>query len=145
MTEDQINERNTNTWGWTDCSFLTVGGGICLSTGLPPMPIPASSAVCGPQIPGTMRPADMSDLADLNPCPLTACCIAWGHCGITQDFCIACPADTGALRTATPGSNGCIARCGMKIVNNGSLLASFVRVGYFEAWNLDRSCLYMLV
>lgn len=145
MTVDQIDERNKNTWGWTGCSYLIVGGVICLSTGLPPMPAPVSNAVCGPQVPGTERPADMSGLADLNPCPLKACCNIWGQCGITQDFCIPSPADTGAPGTARPGSNGCIASCGMDIVSNGSPPASFMRVGYFEAWNLDRPCLHMLV
>jgi chitinase len=145
MTVDQINQRNKKTWGWTGCSYLIVGGSICLSTGSPPMPAPVSNAVCGPQVPGTRRPADMSTLADLNSCPLKACCNVWGQCGTTQDFCIPSPADTGAPGTATPGSNGCIASCGMDIVNNASPPASFMRVGYFEAWNLDRPCLHMLV
>jgi hypothetical protein len=27
------------------------------------------------------------DWADLNPCPLNACCDVWGQCGITPEFC----------------------------------------------------------
>ena len=145
MTVEQINARNKKTWGWSGCQYLFVGGVICLSTGSPPMPAPVSNAVCGPQVPGTAKPADMSNLVNLNPCPLKACCNIWGQCGITKDFCISSPADTGAPGTAKPGSNGCIANCGMKIVNNGSPPASFKRVGYFEAWNRDRPCLHMLV
>lgn len=145
MTVDQIEDRNGNTWGWTGCSYLIVGGVLCLSTGSPPMPASIANAVCGPQKPGTEKPADMDDLASLNPCPLKACCNVWGQCGITEEFCIESPADTGAPGTATPGSNGCIYNCGMDIVNNGEGPASFMRVGYFEAWNLDRPCLHMLV
>lgn len=145
MTVDDINERNKNTWGWMGCSYLVVGNVICLSTGSPPMPAPIANAVCGPQVPGTERPDDMSDLADMNPCPLNACCNVWGQCGITEEFCIPSPADTGAPGTAKPGSNGCIASCGLDIVNNDEPPGSFMRVGYFEAWNSDRPCLHMRV
>lgn len=145
MTVDDINNRNNNTWGWTGCNYLIVGGVICLSTGSPPMPSSLTNALCGPQVPGTQRPTDMSTLADLNPCPLKACCNVWGQCGITKDFCVPSPADTGAPGTATPGSNGCIASCGSNITNNGSPPSSFKRIGYFEAWNGDRPCLHQKV
>ncbi len=145
MTVDLIEERNKQTWGWTGCGYLLVGQVMCLSTGSPPMPAPVTNAVCGPQVPGTEKPADMSTLVDLNPCPLKVCCNVWGQCGITKDFCIAAPADTGAPGTAKPGSNGCIANCGMDIVNNAQAPASFMRIGYFEAFLLDRPCLHMRV
>ncbi|KAH7317126.1 hypothetical protein B0I35DRAFT_461621 [Stachybotrys elegans] len=143
MTVDQIEDRNANTWGWAGCGTLYPGSIICLSTGSPPMPGPISNAVCGPQVPGTEAPDNMDDLADLNPCPLMACCNVWGQCGINDDFCIESPADTGAPGTATPGSNGCVASCGTDIVNNDDPPASFMRIGYFEAWNLNRPCLHM--
>ncbi|KAI8954477.1 hypothetical protein F4801DRAFT_533349 [Xylaria longipes] len=143
MTVNDINARNKDTWGWTGCNYLIVGSVICLSTGSPPLPGPVANAVCGPTVPGTKRPADISTLADLNPCPLKACCNVWGQCGITKDFCIPSPADTGAPGTATPGSNGCVSSCGLNITNNAAPPSTFKRVGYFEAWNEDRPCLHM--
>jgi hypothetical protein len=109
------------------------------------MPAPVENAVCGPQVPGTPKPDDMSTLADLNPCPLNVCYNMWAQCGITKQFCIKSPSNTGAPGTAKPESNGCIASCGLDIVNNDKPPASFMRVGYFEAFNLDRPCLHMLV
>jgi chitinase len=145
MTVTDIENRNKNTWGWTGCSYLLVGEVICLSTGSPPMPGAVANAVCGPTVPGTPRPADMSTLANLNPCPLNVCCNVWGQCGITKDFCVPSPADTGAPGTATPGSNGCVASCGMVITNNAAPPTSFKTVGYWEAWNGQRPCLHMKV
>lgn len=43
--------------------------------------------------------------------------------------------------TSKKGSNGCISNCGTKVVNNGEGPASPKRIGYFEAWNQERSCL----
>ncbi|KAK4236578.1 hypothetical protein C8A03DRAFT_16799, partial [Achaetomium macrosporum] len=143
VTSDQIEERNTKTWGWLGCSKLTVGNNICLSTGSPPMPAPLDKAACGPQVPGTPRPANMDDLANLNPCPLNACCNVWGQCGIDENFCIPSPVPGGAPGTATPGSNGCIANCGLEIVGNDSPPSEYKRIGYWEGWNADRPCLNM--
>lgn len=145
MTVSHINSRNKKTWGWAGCSALQPDQIICLSTGSPPMPAPIANAVCGPQVNGTKKPDDMDDLADLNPCPLKVCCNVWGQCGMNDDFCVPRPADTGAPGTAKPGSNGCISSCGTDIVNNDEPPATFRTVGYFEAWNLDRTCLHMLV
>jgi chitinase len=92
---------------------------------------------------GTLRPAKWSDISNMNPCPLNACCNIWGQCGTTTDFCTSLPAKTGAPGTALPGSNGCISNCGTSIVNNSEKPASFAHVGYFEAWNAERRCLNM--
>jgi hypothetical protein len=145
VTESQIEERNTKTWGWMGCGHLIEGNRICLSTGGPPMPAPIQNAVCGPQVLGTPRPANMDDLANLNPCPLNACCNVWGQCGIDVAFCIPSPIPGGAPGTALPGSNGCIANCGLEIVGNDSPPPEYKRVGYWEAWNSDRACLHMPV
>lgn len=67
--------------GWNGCDKLLVGQTICLSTGSPPLPAPVSNAVCGPTKPGTKKPDDDTDLADLNQCPLKVCCNFWGQCG----------------------------------------------------------------
>ncbi|OBT85620.1 hypothetical protein VE02_05172 [Pseudogymnoascus sp. 03VT05] len=107
------------------------------------MPGTVANAVCGPTVSGTTRPADMSTLVDLNLCPLNVCCNVWGQCGITQDFCVPSPADTGAPGTAKLGSNGCVSSCNMMITNNEAPPASFKKVGYWEAWNGQRSCLHM--
>ncbi|EEP76245.1 conserved hypothetical protein [Uncinocarpus reesii 1704] len=143
LTTDNIESLNKNTWGWTGCKNLQVGQRICLSSGDPPMPAPIPNAVCGPQVPGTARPTDGTKLQDLNPCPLNVCCNVWGQCGLTRDFCVESPADTGAPGTSKPGANGCISNCGMDVVNNEEPPESFSRVAYFEAWNKDRICLHM--
>jgi hypothetical protein len=38
------------------------------------MPAPISNAVCGPQKPDTPTPPKGTDISELNPCPLNACC-----------------------------------------------------------------------
>ena len=144
MTVRQLQDRNKNTWGWQGCQYLMKDQLLCISTGEPPMPAVDPLAVCGPTVAGSKRPSDMSKVNELNPCPLKACCNVWGNCGISKDFCILNPADTGAPGTTKPGANSCISSCGLTITNNASPPSNFIRVGYFEAWNLDRPCLHML-
>ncbi|OCK75262.1 glycoside hydrolase family 18 protein [Lepidopterella palustris CBS 459.81] len=141
LTVDKLESFNKNTWGWGGCNNLQAGVNMCLSTGGPPMPAPLSNAVCGPQVPGTSKPASGVNLANLNPCPLNACCDVWGQCGTTAEFCT--PSGTGAPGTATPGTNGCISNCGSDIVNNGSPPSSFMSVAYFEGFNDQRPCVNM--
>lgn len=129
------------TWGWFGCDDLQLGLNICLSKGTPPMPAPVSNAVCGPTVPGTSKPKDGESLADLNPCPLNACCDIWGQCGITPDYCTADEGPTGNPGTAPTGKNGCISNCGTNITNNDDAPSSFMSVGYYESWNFDRPCL----
>jgi chitinase len=143
MTVAQIEERNKNTWGWAGCGFLLPGQVLCISTGSPPMPASLPNAVCGPQVPNTPKPSNTNDLASLNACPLRACCNVWGQCGTTKDFCIKSPADTGSPGTTKPGANSCTYNCGMDVVNNGSPPSSFIKLGYFEAFNQQRPCLKM--
>ncbi|UKZ76900.1 hypothetical protein TrVFT333_004615 [Trichoderma virens FT-333] len=138
---------NKITWGWRGCPNLTVGLKVCLSKGSPPMPAPISNAVCGPQKPGTVNPGqvkDASTLAKLNPCPLNSCCNIWGQCGIDSLFCTKADGPTGNPGTAPPRANGCISNCGTDIVNNDKPPSNgFKRVGYYEAFNWERSCLHM--
>lgn len=117
------------------------GAVICLSEGTPPMPASVTNAVCGPQVPGTAKPKKGTKLADLNPCPLNSCCDVWGQCGISKDYCT--DTSSGAPGTAAPHSNGCISNCGNDIVNNDSGPSTFRKIGYFEAFNVDRPCLNM--
>lgn len=79
LTNKDIEMFNKKTWGWTGCDRILTGAVICLSKGKPPMPSPMSNAVCGPQKPGTKAPKDGTDIAQLNPCPLNACCDIWGQ------------------------------------------------------------------
>ncbi|KAI8966243.1 class 5 chitinase 1 [Daldinia sp. FL1419] len=137
-----IEDNNNQTWGWMGCSDLQIGQNICLSPGSPPFPVNIPNAVCGPQVNGTTPTSDPSTWSGLNPCLLNACCDIWGQCGITSEFCMANPADTKAPGTAQPGSNGCISNCGTDIVTS-TAPDSFIRVGYFEAWNTERPCLNM--
>ncbi|KAK2590717.1 hypothetical protein QQS21_011588 [Conoideocrella luteorostrata] len=145
LQQQDIEDFNNNTWGWGGCTNLQAGQLICLSTGTPPMPAPIQGATCGPQVPGTEKPTDGTALADLNPCPLNACCDVWGFCGTTAEFCTKTPSDSGAPGTAKPGTNGCISNCGMDLVNNDKAPDQFKKIGYFEAFDQLRACLRMQV
>ncbi|RYP14310.1 hypothetical protein DL765_006475 [Monosporascus sp. GIB2] len=98
---------------------------------------------CGPQKPGTQRPTNGTKLADLNPCPLNACCDIWGQCGVTDEYCTDTRKVGGAPGTAAPNTNSCISNCGTKITNNSEKPRTFSSVAYFEAWNYERDCLHM--
>ncbi|KAK8139989.1 hypothetical protein PG984_000055 [Apiospora sp. TS-2023a] len=141
LTVDDLEKYNEKTWAWSGCNRLFAKSVICLSSGSPPMPAPLANAVCGPQKPGTTAPADgnMDDISLLNPCPLNACCDAWGQCGITADFCT--DTNTGAPGTAKPGTNGCISNCGTN-VKIGSKPSQFIKLGYYEGYGMSRECLY---
>jgi hypothetical protein len=143
ITIDKLESFNKETWGWPTCDrYMVVDQAICVSTGSPPMPAPIQDTKCGPQMLGTQRPSGDFELAKLNPCPLNACCDIWGQCGTTEDFCT----DTrgnGAPGTAKTGTNGCISNCGMDIIPGDKPPAEYRSVGYFEAWNDNRPCLWM--
>ncbi|KAL4877049.1 hypothetical protein BJY04DRAFT_231180 [Aspergillus karnatakaensis] len=140
LEKEDLEEFNKKTWGWNGCETLWIGSIICTSKGTPPMPAPLSNAVCGPQKPGTETPEDTSDIADLNPCPLNACCNVWGQCGITDEFCT--DTSTGAPGSAKPGTNGCISNCGMQIVPSEPP-AEFRRIAYYQGYGFSsRDCLY---
>ncbi|KAL4739555.1 glycoside hydrolase superfamily [Aspergillus similis] len=145
MLASDIPGYNSLTWGWRGCDNLQLGQRICLSEGRPPFPSAVDGVVCGPQVPGTEMPKEGStwDWAELNPCPLNACCDVWGQCGITPEFCTNTTEDGGAPGTAETDTNGCISNCGTEITNNDTPYEFPRRIGYFEAWNLDRSCANM--
>ncbi|OMP84202.1 Killer toxin subunits alpha/beta [Diplodia seriata] len=112
------------------------------------MPQAIDNAVCGPLKPGSQPPTDGQTLADLNPCPLNACCTTWGQCGITPEFCNNdTTAATGNPGTAPPGRSGCISNCGTDIKNDSTAgpVSSPISIGYYESWNFDRRCLNMRV
>lgn len=135
-----VEKYNNNTWGWNGCTNIWDKIRICLSSGTPPMPAPVANAICGPQVPGTRAPTDGTDISELNPCPLNACCNVWGQCGLTEEFCV--DTSTGAPGTARPGTNGCISNCGTTIVR-GNAPAVFRKIGYFEGYSFtSRECLY---
>ncbi|KGO48029.1 Peptidoglycan-binding Lysin subgroup [Penicillium expansum] len=87
ITEADIESFNKNTWAWLGCGRLYQGDFICLSTGKPPMPMALPQATCGPQVPGTTRPANWANLAGMNPCAESKCCAFWGQCGVTDIYC----------------------------------------------------------
>ncbi|KAG7433883.1 Killer toxin subunits alpha/beta [Fusarium oxysporum f. sp. raphani] len=138
-----LDEFNKETWGWNGCKNLLLGQKICTSKGSPPLPAPVSNAQCGPTKPGTKMPTGNKKLADLNPCPLKACCNIWGQCGTTKDYCTISKSTTGNPGTSKSGENGCISNCGMKIVNNEKAPDSFKKIAYYESWNQDRPCMHM--
>lgn len=145
ITQKFIEDVNKNTWGFGGCTKLQLGQPICLSKGKNPMPMPIANAVCGPQKPGSKKPANAKtgwDLAGMNPCPLNACCSGYGFCGITSEFCTNTTAKGGAPGTSQT-QPGCIGNCGNKIVGNTKKPAKFLNVGYFQGYNLGRPCLNM--
>jgi GH18 family chitinase len=123
---------------------MYIGNYICLSPGYPPMPATLPNAVCGPQVSGTAAVAAGTDMSTLNPCPLNACCDIWGQCGVTTDYCMVSNSTTGAPGTAAERENGCISNCGTSIISSNSNTETFT-IGYFEAYDSDRSCLTMTV
>jgi chitinase len=163
LTIDDIENFNSDTWGWMGCGDLQADQNICLSTGNPPLPAAISNALCGPQVPGTVASTNGTALSQLNQCPLNACCdifvrtisshtppYPWnnyrinidlqGQCGISPDFCTPSNSSTGAPGSAAPGQNGCISNCGTDIVNNDEGPESIFNIAYFEAFNLQRPC-----
>ncbi|KAJ5090491.1 hypothetical protein N7532_009175 [Penicillium argentinense] len=104
VTVADIESYNKGTFGWNGWDKIFVGTFICLSAGSPPMPVALPQAICGPQVPGTARPSNMSDLVDLNPCiaPDCKCSVNGGFCTDTVNYNHACP--TGAATSSTTGS-----------------------------------------
>ncbi|KAL2818187.1 glycoside hydrolase superfamily [Aspergillus cavernicola] len=129
------------TWGWSGCDLMRPGLRICLSDGYPPVPAPEKGATCGPTVPETERPSDGTPLAELNPCPLNACCNTLGNCGVSPQYCIYEKGPTGNPGTAPPGHKGCISNCGLEILDNSDEPDDFMRIGYYESFNFDRPCL----
>jgi hypothetical protein len=138
LTRDDLAEFNKDTWGWNGCQLLYKDTVMCLSEGTAPFPAPIANAVCGPQKPGSKLPTDGLDIADVNPCPLNACCNIWEQCGITKDFCI--DTNTGAPGTAEPGTYGCIFNCRMDVVKGDGTGA--IKIAYYEGYCLSRQCLF---
>ncbi|KAG8628101.1 hypothetical protein KVT40_003974 [Elsinoe batatas] len=136
VTVAQLETYNKGTWGWLGCSALQAGINMCISPGQPPLPASVPGTVCGPLMEGSvLKPGQK--LEDLNPCPLNACCSAFGYCGITPEHCTLPPAG------AAPGSSGCISNCGTNITNNNVAPASFRKIAYFQGDNAKRPCLNM--
>ncbi|KAM0329996.1 hypothetical protein ACHAQA_004165 [Verticillium albo-atrum] len=133
------------TWAWTKCAEMILGYSMCISSGNAALPPPQEGAQCGPMVPGTKPPTSSStSLADLNPCPLKVCCSNWGFCGIFPVHCTAHKVEGGS-----PGAkpkdiqSTCVSNCGMEIVPESSRPSSFDRIGYYESWNLGRTCLWL--
>ncbi|KAL4805376.1 chitinase [Aspergillus unguis] len=138
LSRDDLEEFNKNTWGWNMCDPLYKDTIMCLSEGDPPFPAPIANAVCGPQKPGSKAPTDGSDISDMNPCPLNACCNIWGQCGITKDFCV--DTNTGAPGTAKEGTYGCISNCGLDVVKGSG--SGGIKIGYYEGYGMSRESLF---
>lgn len=73
ITVADIETYNARSWAWSGCGHLSQGTFICLSAGEPMMPVALPNAVCGPQVPGAMRPNNWSELGSLNPCAANEC------------------------------------------------------------------------
>ncbi|KAJ5441854.1 hypothetical protein N7491_004260 [Penicillium cf. griseofulvum] len=145
LTTDDLFDLNKKTWAWDGCDNLLLGLRICVSEGFPPLPASVWNAECGPTVPDTKPPKEGEELAEMNPCPLDVCCNIWGMCGTTVDFCIPSNSTTGNPGTSAPKENGCIANCGMEMVNDDKPPEVYKKIGYFEGWNYNRPCLTMHV
>jgi chitinase len=143
ISKQEIYDYNKETWAWAGCDGILPGQRICVGPGTPRLPPPDPQAECGPSKPGTSSPSNGEKMGDLSPCPIKACCNVWGNCGVDKDFCIPTTSETGNPGSAAPNTNGCVQNCGMEIVKSGGAPASFMKVGYFEAWNRERPCLHM--
>ncbi|ERT01646.1 hypothetical protein HMPREF1624_02898 [Sporothrix schenckii ATCC 58251] len=140
-----IEKWNANkTWAWTDCAGMMYGNNMCLSEGRAPLPPPQQGVECGPTLPGTTLPTNKSvSMADLNPCPLNACCSNWGFCGVFPQHCDI----HNAPGSSSPGAkdkqfqNTCISNCNRDIKQNSGPPDTQMRVGYYEAFGMDRPCL----
>jgi hypothetical protein len=141
VTTQELYNYNKETWAWAGCNLMP-GQRICVGPGTPRLPAANPDAECGPTKPGTEMLAGQK-VEDLSPCPIKACCNVWGNCGVDRDFCVPTQSETGNPGTAAPRTNGCVQNCGMDIVNSGPAPSSFMKVGYFEAWNKMRPCLHM--
>lgn len=139
ITTDELEKFNDKTWAWNGCKNLQFNMNICLSEGYPPMPASVANTICGPQVPNTKQPNGDTKLADLNPCPLNACCDVWGQCGVTAEFCT--DTGTGNPGTAKPGTNGCISNCGTEVVKSDAP-STFRKIAYFQGYGLARKCLF---
>ena len=134
------------TWAWTECKDMLIGYSMCISDGLALLPPPQIGTQCGPVVPGTKRSVlnRLNSLADLNPCPLKACCSNWGYCGVFPAHC-----DVHAPKGGGPGTkekgyqSTCISNCGSEIKKNGPPPQTFQRIGYYESFSLERSCLWL--
>lgn len=141
------------TWAWTECSDMMAGYNMCVSDGAAPLPRPQQGAECGPLVPGTERAwararerarGGSVSLADLNPCPLKACCSNWGYCGVFPAHCeVRAPEGGGPGSKRKGEQSSCIANCGQEIRRNSGPPPSFQRIGYYESFNLWRDCLWL--
>ncbi|KAF4547344.1 putative glycosyl hydrolases family 18 protein 4 [Elsinoe fawcettii] len=137
-TSDQIERVNNQTWGWRGCAGLEAKSTICIGEGLPPLPPVLDDALCGPQMPGTKADDINHNVSSLNPCPLNACCSAFGYCGTTPDFCA-------STDQASSTTRGCISNCGTDVRSSSDPPKQFISIAYFQAYNKNRACLTMNV
>ncbi|KAG9191337.1 chitinase [Alternaria panax] len=145
VTVDEIEKWNKGkTWAWTECKDMLLGYNLCVSDGKAPLPPPQAGTACGPLVPGTKPPASGQSLADLNPCPLNACCSNWGFCGVFPGHCdIHAPTGGGPGTKLKEFQNTCVSNCGNKIKQNSGPPAKYSRVGYYESYNFNRECLWL--
>ncbi|KAK7956390.1 uncharacterized protein PG986_005612 [Apiospora aurea] len=145
ITVEDIGSFNqNNTWAWTECKQMLLGYNMCLSKGRAPLPPPQEGAQCGPLVPGTKWSDQSAPMAELNPCPLKACCSNWGFCGPFAAHCdIHAPPNSGPGAKLPGFQNTCVSNCGNDIKQNSGPPASFGRIGYYESWNRQRDCLWL--
>lgn len=141
--QDIENWNKGKTWAWTECKDMLLDYNMCISPGKAPMPPSQKDAQCGPLVPGSKPPASGQSLADLNPCPLNACCSNWGFCGVLSEHCtVNAPVGGGPGAKKKGFQTTCISNCGHEIKKNSGPPSQYKHVGYYESWNRNRDCLW---
>ncbi|EHK96459.1 putative Killer toxin subunits alpha/beta [Glarea lozoyensis 74030] len=146
VTIDDLERWNKfKTWAWTECKAMLLGYNMCVSSGDAALPPSQAGTECGPLVPGTQRPANSAtSIADLNPCPLKACCSNWGYCGVFPAHCDVHTPLAGGPGSVTPGFlSTCVSNCGVEIKLNSAAPAAFQRIGYYESYSFERDCLWL--
>jgi hypothetical protein len=138
VTIDELEQWNKwKTWAWTECTHMPLAYSMCLSDGHAALPPAQAGTECGPLLPGTQQPTGIqaTAIADLNPCPLKACCSNWGFCGVFPAHCDIYAPLAGGPGSVTPGAlSTCVSNCGVNIQLNSAAPTAFQRIGYYEAY-----------
>ncbi|EIT73813.1 chitinase [Aspergillus oryzae 100-8] len=125
------------------CSSLQPGQHVCCSAGTLPdfRPKPNPDGSCATYTVmvdescksiATANSITLEDLDEFNK-------KTWGK---FTEFCTYSSSESGAPGTAAPGENGCISNCNANVVSSGPP-EEYLRIGYFEGYNLGRACLNM--
>ena len=97
----------------------------------------------GQQVPGTpIAPAEQISRHLMSVISMPA--VIFGQCGTTSEFCTISESPTGAAGLRRRKRTAVSLNCGTRSITSDAP-AEFMRVGFFEGYNLDRPCTNMLI